>query len=185
MSGKDVHAWIKDFWPKIWGIVFFIGISVNFFEIILRAGFNMSVDIMFDLPIWLTIWSVMMMAGPILPEGEHVSVDAARDHLYGWPRKVCEIINCIATIIFGIVITWGGVVFTKQIYDFDMVVVRVINVPRWIVESCIPLGMGIFTAFAIYQLMVVLKTDYSKKENDAEEKEMRKVKGHYHNESAA
>ena len=60
---------------------------------------------MYDLPVWLTIWAVMMLAGPILLENEHVSVDMIRDNIHGYPRKLLEIINCLATISFGFIVT--------------------------------------------------------------------------------
>ena len=47
---------------------------------------------MYDLPVWLTIWAVMMVAGPILPDGDHVSVDMLRNALPGPARKACDII---------------------------------------------------------------------------------------------
>ena len=111
----------------------------------------------------------MMLAGPILPDGDHVSVDMVREHLHGLPRKVCEIVNCLATIAFGAVITWGGVVFTLQCCEFNMNIIRCISVPRWLVESCIPIGMFLFTIFAVYQLVTVVRTNYAKADSQADE----------------
>lgn len=146
----------KSFWYKFWAIVFFLGVSINFFEIICRTLFNFSVDLMYDLPVWLTIWSVMMLAGPILPDGDHVSVDMIRDKLTGFPRKVLESINLIICIIFGALITCGGYLVVSQYYKFNMNIIRIVSVPRWLVESCIPIGMFIFTLFAVIQLFRVI-----------------------------
>ena len=169
METPSILLRLKRRWIELWGIVFFIGVGINFAEIICRSVFHFSIDLMYDIPIWLTIWSVMMLAGPILPDGDHVSVDMVRDHLHGFPRKVCEIINCLATIAFGAVITWGGVVFTLQCYEFNMNIIRCISVPRWLVESCVPIGMFLFTIFAVYQLVTVVRTNYVKADRQADE----------------
>ena len=169
METPSILLRLKRRWIELWGIVFFIGVGINFAEIICRSVFHFSIDLMYDIPIWLTIWSVMMLAGPILPDGDHVSVDMVRDHLHGFPRKVCEIINCLATIAFGAVITWGGVVFTSQCYEFNMNIIRCISVPRWLVESCVPIGMFLFTIFAVYQLVTVVRTNYAKADSQADE----------------
>lgn len=155
---------VKRRWSEFWGLVFFLGVLINFMEIICRSVFHFSLDLMYDIPIWLTIWAVMMLAGPILPDGDHVSVDMVRDHLHGLPRKCCEIINCLATIAFGGIITWGGAAFIMQCYEFKMNIIRCISVPRWLVEICVPIGMFFFTIFAVYQLLIILRTEYPKKD---------------------
>ncbi len=161
---KNLRQKFKDIWIKFWGIIFFIGVSINFLEIVCRTLFHFSWDIMYDLPVWLTIWSVMMLAGPILPDGDHVSVDMIRDNLHGTARKILECFNLLVCIIFGLIITYGGYLVVMQYYKFNMNIIRVISVPRFLVESCIPIGMGLFTIFAIIHIFRVLRTDYKKLE---------------------
>ena len=160
MESRSFLPRAKKLWFSLWGLVFFLGVSINFAEIVCRAVFNFSVDLMYDLPVWLTIWSVMMLAGPILPDGDHVSIDLVRAYTKGAPRKICECINCLATIAFGVVIAWGGILYIERCYSYGMKIVRVISVPRWIVEGCVPIGMILFTVFAIYHFIIVLKTSY-------------------------
>ncbi len=117
---------------------------------------------MYDIPVWLTIWSVMMLAGPILPDGDHVSVDILRDKLTGIPRKILELISISMCILFGAVVTYGGAIVVSQYYNFNMKIIRMVPVPRWLVEAAVPVGMGVFTLFAIYQCIVILRTDYNK-----------------------
>ena len=160
---KTRYERIKQRWMEFWGLVFFLGVLINFTEIICRTVFHFSLDIMYDLPVWLTIWAVMMLAGPILLEGEHVSVDMVRDAVHGKPRKFIEIVNCLATIAFGVVVTWGGIIFISQCWRFNMKIIRCVPVPRWLVEMCIPLGMAVFTVYALIQLGRVLRTNYDGK----------------------
>ena len=69
---------IKQRWMEFWGLVFFLGVLINFAEIICRTVFHFSIDLMYDLPIWLTIWAVMMLAGPILLDGEASRASASK-----------------------------------------------------------------------------------------------------------
>lgn len=160
---NSLYTRIKQRWMEFWGLVFFLGVLINFSEIICRTVFHFSIDLMYDLPVWLTIWAVMMLAGPILLENEHVSVDMIRDNIHGYPRKLLEIINCLATISFGFIVTWSGCIFISQCYRFNMKIIRCISIPRCIVEACIPLGMAVFTIYAFIQLWNVFRKDYSKK----------------------
>ncbi len=152
---------LKNNWIKFWGIVFFIGVVINFTEIISRTFFNYSVDLMYDFPVWFTVWSVMMVAGPILPDGDHVSVDMIQMHLKGKARKITDLINATACIIFSTIITWGGYLYIKQTIEFKMNFIRAISIPRWTIEICVPLGMLIFTIFAIYNFIKICRTNYS------------------------
>lgn len=165
-NNKTFFAKLKNFWYKFWALVFFLGVSINFIEIVCRTVFNFSVDLMYDLPVWLTIWSVMMLAGPILPEGEHVSVDMIRDKLTGVPRKILESVNLLICIAFGAIITYGGYLVTSQYYKFNMNIIRIVSVPRWLVESCIPIGMFMFTLFAVIHLFNVIKGKTEQKQDD-------------------
>ena len=166
-ENKTIIKKIKNYWYKFWALVFFLGVSINFTEIVCRTVFNFSVELMYDLPVWLTIWSVMMLAGPILPDGEHVSVDMVRDRLSGTPKKILEAINIVICIIFGAVITYGGYLVTSQYYKFNMNIIRIVSVPRWLVESCIPIGMALFTVFAVIRFFnVIREKDTQKQENE-------------------
>ena len=63
METPSILLRLKRRWVELWGIVFFIGVGINFAEVICRSVFHFSIDLMYDIPIWLTIWSVMMLAG--------------------------------------------------------------------------------------------------------------------------
>ena len=78
MSQRHSHAGakLKRRWIEFWGLVFFAGILINFAEIVCRTLFHFSIDLMYDLPVWLTIWAVMMVAGnsPNMPDSLFRSV---------------------------------------------------------------------------------------------------------------
>lgn len=148
-------------WIIFWSVVFFLGVSVNFLEIILRFFFNYSIDLFYDIPVWCTVWATLLVSGPILLDGEHVSIDALQSLLRGKVKKIFAIFNALIVVIFGIIFTYGGVLFINELYRFNTTYTRSISIPSWMVEACVPLGLFIFTCCALFDLYrkIIKKND--------------------------
>ena len=151
---------IIDAWIAFWGLVLFFGVSVNFLEIVTRVFFSSTIDLMYDIPVWCTIWATLMVSGPIIIDNEHVSIDAVTHKVKGVAKKILFTINALFTAGFGIVMTVSGYICTKQLFDFGTVYPRSIKIASWAVEICVPVAMFIFTAFAIYDLIKKIKMKY-------------------------
>lgn len=151
---KITHGYIR-----LLSWLFFIAVTVNFLEIIIRVTFNKSVDLFFDVPTWLNSWVMILASGIVLLENQHLSIDAVRHRLrYNvFLTKLLDLINNFLTLGFGLVLTYAGIIYVKQLFLFNTVVSRSINIPSWIVESCVPFGMGLFSICAIIKLVVDLK----------------------------
>ena len=152
----------KDRWIVFFSYVLFAAITINFLEIVMRVLFNSSIDLMFDLPAWLTTWSMMLIAGMIHLDSEHLCIEAIRSKLTGTPAKLLDFVNNILTTIFAAVVTYSGIMFVKQLYTFNTAFTRIITVPKWMVEICIPIGMGVFTICAIIKTIQDLRKKYTK-----------------------
>ena len=150
----------KDQWIVFFSYVLFIAITINFLEIVMRVIFNSSIDLMFDLPAWLTTWSMMLISGMILLDNEHLCIEAIRSKLKGTPAKCLDFINNVLTTIFAAIVTYSGVLFVKQLYTFNTSFTRIITIPKWMVEICIPIGMGVFTICAIIKTVQDLRKKY-------------------------
>lgn len=156
---------IIDKWIVFWSFVFFFGVFINFLEIVLRFFFSYSLDLFYDIPVWCTVWATLLVSGPILLEGEHVSIDMLTNKLKGVPKKIVNILNALIVLVFGIIFTYGGYIFIVQLYNFNTTYTRSISVPSWIVEGCVPLGLFIFTCCAVVDLVNKIR---SKINNDEE-----------------
>lgn len=131
------------------GIILFMAVTISMAEIVMRVVFKMSFDLLFDLPVWLTVWALLLVTGFLLPEGGHVSIDFIRGKFSGWMRWLLEVFLALITLAYGVLITWGSILFLQQLYQRGSIFPRYIPVPKWIVELCVPIGMGIFTLFAL------------------------------------
>jgi TRAP-type C4-dicarboxylate transport system permease small subunit len=139
------------------GLILFIAVTINMAEIAMRVFFRQSIDLFFDLPVWITVWSMMLITGFLLPEGGHVSIDFLRIKLTGKPRWLLEVILAATTLAYGVFITWSSVLFLRYLYLKRSIFPRSIPIPTWIVELCIPIGMFIFSIFALRSLAQAIR----------------------------
>ena len=148
---------VRALWDSICGLLLATAVIFNLLEVALRLLFHSSYDFLIDFSIWLTIWSVLLMAGPILADGEHVSVDFLRAHLRGRPRLAIEIFNVLTTLAYAVAVSISGILLVHQFWTQGAVFPRYFPIPKWLVELCVPLGMSIFTLFAIGEFYRVLR----------------------------
>lgn len=154
-----------DYWIFFWSMVFLFGAFIGFLEIVVRFCFSYSLDLFFDIPVWCTVWSTLLVAGPVLLKNEHVGIDAITCKLSGKAKKIVNIINAAIVLVFGVLFTCGGYLFVLQLYNFNTAYTRSISIPSWIVEACVPIGLFIFTLCALYNLYIAI-TANPEEDND-------------------
>ena len=150
----------KSFWrhyEAFCGVLLLLAVAISLGEIVGRVVFSTTYDFIIDLSVWITIWAMLLMGGPLLAERGHVSIDFFHSKLRGKSRTGLELFNALATLIYGIAVTVGGVLIVKQLYLRAATFPRYFAIPKWIVELCIPIGMGIFTFFAIIEVWRILR----------------------------
>lgn len=143
---------LKKSYEGFCGILLFLAVFFSMGEIIARVIFHTSYDFIIDLSVWLTVWALLLIAGPLLAEGGHVSIDFLRNKLRGRPRLAIELFNVLFTLSYGAVITLGSILFIRRLYSQHAVFPRYFAIPMWIVELCVPIGMSIFTVYAAFEL---------------------------------
>jgi TRAP-type C4-dicarboxylate transport system permease small subunit len=139
------------------GGLLFLAVTLNMAEIVVRVIFRQSLDLLFDLPVWVTVWSMLLITGFLLPEGAHVSIDFMKEKLKGGARQALEVLLALISLVYGAFLTWSGILFLTYLYQKKSVFPRSIPVPAWIVQLCVPLGMFIFTIFALAALVKTVR----------------------------
>lgn len=142
------------------GLILLLAVFFSILEIIGRVGFNISYDFIIDFSVWLTVWAVLLIAGPLVLQGEHVSVDFLLIKLRGPLRLAVEILNNVTVLAFGILICLAGILLTYRHYSEHATFSRYFAIPMWIVELCIPLGMFIFTIYAVITFIRAIRRRY-------------------------
>lgn len=139
------------------GLLLFLAITISMAEIVSRVLFKTSYALFFDFSVWITLWALLLITGLLLPEGGHISIDFLRNKLSGRTRWALETLLALITLAYGVLITWGGILFLQQLYARNSIFPRNIAIPKWMVELCVPIGMGIFTIFAIIELIKAVR----------------------------
>lgn len=139
------------------GLLLLAAVAISLLEIIGRIAWGLSYDFFIDLSVWLTVWAALLIAGPVLGEGGHISIDFLRTKLRGRSRAAIELFNALFTLAYGLVITWGGVLLVKRLYLSGSVFPRYLPIPKWIVELCVPIGMGIFSWYALRAVVLAIR----------------------------
>jgi len=139
------------------GYLLLLAVFITVLEIIARVLFNTSVDLFFTLPVWITIWSLLLIIGFLVPSGEHVSIDFIRNRMSGKPRWCLEVLLAMITLGYGIFITWGSLLFIEQLVQKKSVYSGFVTVPQWMVQLSVPIGMIIFTGFAVFNMINAIR----------------------------
>lgn len=139
------------------GYLLLLAITVSLVEIVARVVFKTSFDLFFSFTVWISIWSLLLATGLLLLSGGHLSIDFLRHRLKGGPRRLLEIVLALITLGYGIFITWGSILFIGQLYQRKSVFPTYVAIPKWLVELCVPIGMGLFTVFAAVVLIRAIR----------------------------
>jgi len=142
---------------KFCGLLLFIAVGISLGEIVGRVVFHTTYDFIIDLPVWITVWAMLLIGGPLIAENGHVSIDFMVIKFRGRARLLVELFNITATAVYGFAITIGGFELVRMLYLREAVFPKFIPIPKWIVELCIPLGMGIFTIISIIEFFKIIK----------------------------
>ena len=156
-ENRSKYQKLKNIFENFCGYLLLLAVAISLVEIGARVFFNVSYDLFFSFTIWISIWSLLLITGLVLEEGGHLSIDFIRNKIVGRPRKLHEIVIALVTLGYGVLITWGSVVFIYQLYQRKSVVPNYIAIPKWMVELCVPIGMAIFSVFAIVALIKAIR----------------------------
>jgi len=144
-------------WLEIFcGLLLLLAVCISLAEIVGRVLFHTTYDFVIDLPVWITIWSMLLISGPLIAENGHVSIDFIVTRLRGRARLALELFNMLATVIYGTAVTAGGVALIRMLHARQAVFPKYIPIPKWMVEICIPIGMGIFTLVGMVEVYRII-----------------------------
>lgn len=142
---------------KFCGMLLILAVCISLGEIIGRVFFHTTYDFIIDLPVWITVWAMLLVSGPLIAENGHVSIDFVVNRLKGRAKLFVELFNISVTIFYGMTVTLGGAALIRMLYARQAVFPKYFPIPKWIVELCVPLGMGIFTLIGIVEFYNIIK----------------------------
>lgn len=134
-----------------------LSVSLLLAIIVLREFFGISYDFLVDTTVWLTIWSMLLLTGPLFGEGGHIAIKALLQRIPGRFRLTVEFFNALCTLVFVTIVTYGGVLLIHTLYSQHQVYPRYIAIPMWMVQICVPIGLLLFAVYAIAELYRIVQ----------------------------
>lgn len=128
------------------GAVILIIMVLVFAEVISRYVFGLSHEFVPAISSWCMVWMTYFMLGVILKARQHISIDVLPTKLPPKYRTPLLTFFDIVSLIFAILLCYGGIQYDLMVKQSDIYAVTVQFIPMWIVRICVPLG-GVFLAF--------------------------------------
>ena len=110
-----------------------------------------------DVTAWLCAACAFLAVGHTFRHGDLVRVGLWLDHLAGRARWFAELFALGITAVFTVYMTWAVARFVYESWKFNEVAQGLIRVPIWIPQMTFLIGVVIFLAAVLDELVAVLK----------------------------
>lgn len=149
---------------KIWdyaeeifsGTFFVIGITLIFYGVLMRYGFNTPKAWVEEVARYTIIWGVFGGFGMALKHNQHIQVDILYDYLNDKMKFILNIIATGLSIAFCVLYTYYGYILVESRYSSGMVSLDV-GIPMWIIYLILPISGILFLLRFIERLVRILR----------------------------
>jgi TRAP-type C4-dicarboxylate transport system permease small subunit len=149
---QDIVKKLNDGYQLFCSCLLGLSVSLLIAVIILRETVGISYDFVIDIIVWLTVWATFLLSGPLYGEGGHVAIKFVLEKLSGKSRSAVEFFNALCTLTYVGITTIGGILLIHTLYSQHQVYPRYIAIPMWAVQICVPIGLGVFSIYALAEL---------------------------------
>lgn len=108
--------------------------------------------------VWTACFMAMLVAGVLVLDETHVSIDLIVDKIKGWPRKVIRIFNSVITVAFASFVLAGGI--SQLLYLKKHAISEVfgpIFIPYWTVFLFFSFGGFLLLTSSIVKVIVTIR----------------------------
>lgn len=136
------------------GLVGSIGLA--FTAVILRYGFNHSLEWIEEGSRYLALFSALLVAGPVSRNKGHIALDLLTSGLQGVSVEVHRLaMNTVALALSAAASVWGmGLVV--QTHQLGLSTAS-LQFPQWVPYSIVPLGMAVIALFSVFEILAAIQ----------------------------
>lgn len=146
------------------GTFFFGGITLIFYGVIMRYGFNSPKAWVEEVVRYVIIWGVFLGFAIALRHNQHIQVDLLYDKMPPKLQKLVDLFATIVSIFFCLAYTYYGYVLVEARFHSGMVSLDV-GIPMWIVYLILPISGLLFTLRFIERLVNIARGKEAKYDN--------------------
>lgn len=131
-------------------------VGLAFAAVVLRYGFNHSLEWIEEGARYLALFAALVVAGPVLRSKGHVALDLLSASLVGWRLELHRLLaNALAFAVGGAVSLWGSEL-VLQTFGIGLRTGS-LQFPLWLPYSIVPLGMGLLMLFSLSEMLAALR----------------------------
>ena len=137
------------------GLVGSIGLALS--AVVLRYGFNHSLEWIEEGARYLALFSALLAAGPVARNRGHIALDLLTIGLRGSRLEVHRLVmNTITFVVSSAVCVWG-LRLVVQTYEFGLRTAS-LQFPQWLPYGIVPLGMAVLALFSLLEIVATIQT---------------------------
>jgi TRAP-type C4-dicarboxylate transport system permease small subunit len=132
-------------------VIFIAMVCLTTYQVAVRYFANSPSSISETLTRYLFVWLILFSATYIFGKREHICIEAVKVKFTGTKRKVIEIIDECAVLLFAIIIMiYGGVrIATMNMIQFD----SILNIPTGSIYAAIPVAGVLIVFYSICNIV--------------------------------
>jgi C4-dicarboxylate transporter, DctQ subunit len=156
MEGKPRESKILKFHDQLckgcyWvgGVMLFIMAFTVSYDVFMRYFFTRPTSWSIDFAEYILLYSTFLAAAWLLKMDGHVKVTVLHDKLGKKAQLVMDIINSVIGAMACVIMTWVGAKETVESYLQNVLIIRPVTVPKWVILWVIPFGFFLFFTYFI------------------------------------
>ncbi len=126
-------------------------VGLAFTAVILRYGFNHSLEWIEEGARYLALFSALLIAGPVARNGGHVALDLLTAGFEGRAREIHRLVVATITLVLSSAILVWGTRLVIQSMEFGMRTGS-LQFPQWLPFCIVPLGMAFMVLFSLFEI---------------------------------
>ncbi|MBW1799140.1 MAG: TRAP transporter small permease [Deltaproteobacteria bacterium] len=141
------------------GVLLFLGILVNFADIICRNLLDTSLPWAHKVTVWLVILACYLAIGPQLKDVTHIRVEFVYEKFKGVPKNVIDLISNICILAFSIIAIISGIFLVMHAYSGEFTeTMGSWHFPIWVTYFvCFCIGVFIMVIYSFHLFLFSIK----------------------------
>ena len=161
-DGELANQLLKE-WARVLGAsqlvcaLAILGMAVTVsFEIIARYFFDAPTTWSQEISVYLLIALALLGLAPTLSADEHIRIDLLTLRLPVALQRWLRITALAAIAVYAAIAAYGGYEMVRQSLRFGRRSLTLLEIPVWIPQLLIPIGMGLLAATAVVGIVALL-----------------------------
>lgn len=149
---KLLITWLERLLFGAASLALLVSVGLAFYAVVLRYGFNASLEWIEEAARYFALFSALLVAGPVLRHRGHVALDMLPNSLRGRRKYLHRLATGLIAFSVATCIFLWGTALVSQSWSFSMRTGS-LQFPQWLPYSIFPAGMGVLMVFSLIEII--------------------------------